>query len=63
MTMSMKGNFRKPAQIATLKKISPKLLILDLFDHVETGYELIGKHQVVDCRDCHQSRMIDPTCP
>lgn len=30
----------------------------DAFDHDLTGYPLEGQHDVIDCRDCHQSEFI-----
>ena len=32
----------------------------DGFDHTLTGYPLIGKHEVVDCKKCHETKMTDP---
>ncbi|MCK5440454.1 MAG: hypothetical protein KAJ23_01055, partial [Maribacter sp.] len=30
----------------------------DAFDHNLTGYELEGKHEIIDCRECHVSENI-----
>lgn len=30
----------------------------EAFDHVQTGYELTGKHQSVECDDCHKSENV-----
>lgn len=37
-----------------------KLRNADKFEHSLTGYPLEGKHRQVDCRECHESRMIEP---
>lgn len=33
---------------------------LDKFDHDRTGYALEGRHELVDCRKCHETKMTDP---
>ena len=33
---------------------------LDQFDHSLTEFALLGKHQQVDCRDCHTESFLDP---
>jgi hypothetical protein len=30
------------------------------FDHRKTGFPLIGKHQFVECKDCHKGKLTDP---
>lgn len=30
------------------------------FDHSRTGFELIGKHQFIDCKKCHIGKLTDP---
>lgn len=30
------------------------------FDHSKTGFDLIGKHQFVECKDCHKGKLTDP---
>ncbi len=30
------------------------------FDHSKTGFPLIGKHQFVECKDCHKRKLTDP---
>ncbi len=30
------------------------------FNHSKTGFELIGKHQFVECKDCHKGKLTDP---
>lgn len=36
------------------------LLNRETFKHDLTGYPLAGKHAVVDCKLCHETKMIDP---
>lgn len=33
---------------------------LDQFDHSVTEFALVGKHQQVDCRDCHTESLLEP---
>ncbi len=33
---------------------------LDNFDHDRTEFALLGKHQQVDCRNCHKESLLDP---
>lgn len=37
-----------------------KLRNADQFEHSLTGYPLEGKHRQVDCRKCHESKMVAP---
>lgn len=37
-----------------------KLLHPESFNHTLTGFVLEGKHMVVDCRKCHETKMTDP---
>lgn len=33
---------------------------MDNFNHDRTGFKLVGKHQAVDCKECHKGRLLDP---
>lgn len=37
-----------------------KIKGIDKFDHDKTGYKLIGKHKLVDCKECHKGAMTEP---
>lgn len=37
-----------------------KIRNIDKFDHSLTSFELVGRHQQVDCRKCHENRLTDP---